>query len=102
MPERQQLLEDICLRALETDPPLRAAFLREACPDDAMRIEVESLLASADYAEALFWCRRQSSRAPTMVPARSLPGRRPARRSGQQKLPTSDSDRNHDLTAASR
>ena len=52
--ERQQLLEDICLQALETDPARLAAFLREACPDDEMRIEVESLLAAADYAEAVF------------------------------------------------
>jgi hypothetical protein len=54
MAERQQLLEDICLRALETDPERRAVFLHEACPDEAMRIEVESLLAAADYADALF------------------------------------------------
>jgi tetratricopeptide (TPR) repeat protein len=52
--ERQQLLEEICLRALETHPARRAAFLRNACPDDQLRIEVESLLAAADYADALF------------------------------------------------
>ena len=44
MSERRQLLEEICTRALETNPP--ASSLRQACLDDAMRIEVESLLAS--------------------------------------------------------
>jgi hypothetical protein len=32
----------------------RASFRRQACLDGAMRIEVEQLLTSTDYAEALF------------------------------------------------
>jgi serine/threonine protein kinase len=52
--EQQHVLEEICLRALETDPGERTAFLRAACPDEQMRVEVESLLAAADYADALF------------------------------------------------
>jgi serine/threonine protein kinase len=52
--ERQQLLEEICVSALEVEPVRRAQFLREACPDEEVRIEAESLLAAAAYADALF------------------------------------------------
>jgi serine/threonine protein kinase len=54
MAERQQILEDICLRALEIDPLERAAFLREACTDEQLKAEAESLLAASDYADAFF------------------------------------------------
>src|SRR3954470_22498589 len=52
--EDQLAIEEICLRALETDPAERQEFLRRICPDDRLRIEVESLLAASDYADALF------------------------------------------------
>src|SRR5580698_1452214 len=54
MAERQQILEDICQRALEIDPLERAAFLREACTDEQLKAEAESLLAASDYADAFF------------------------------------------------
>jgi serine/threonine protein kinase len=54
MADRQQLLEDICLRALEIDLSGRAAFLRESCIDEQLRIEAESLLAASDYADEFF------------------------------------------------
>src|ERR1035438_3540337 len=98
MSERRQLLEEIC------PSPRNGSAAPLSCAKSVWTTrcgsKVELLQASADYAEVLFLCRRQSSRAPTMVPARSLPGRRPARRSGRQKLRTSDSDRNHDLSPA--
>ena len=54
MAERQQLLEDICLRALEIDPLERAAFLREVCTDEELKAEAESLLAASGYADTFF------------------------------------------------
>src|SRR5579871_5086251 len=51
--DRRETLEDICLRALEMDAPARAAFLREACPDDELRLEAESLLATEKFADDL-------------------------------------------------
>ena len=53
-PDRQQLLEDVCLRALEVDPLARSAFLREVSPDEELLAEAEALLAASDYADAFF------------------------------------------------
>ena len=47
----KEKLEDICLRALEMDASIRAAFLRDVCPSDELRIEAESLLAAAEFAD---------------------------------------------------
>jgi len=45
-PERWRKVEQLCHAALERDVTLRAAYLHEACAgDDALRREVESLLA---------------------------------------------------------
>ncbi len=41
-------------RALEVDPSQRAAFLRSATDDEALRARVESLLSAGDEASALF------------------------------------------------
>jgi serine/threonine protein kinase len=50
-PERHQQVSDIYLAALELDSELRAGFLDDACAgDDALRQEVESLLASGQQA----------------------------------------------------
>jgi Tol biopolymer transport system component len=50
--QRWRRIEEICHDALERQPAARGAFLREACVgDDAMRAEVESLLANAGAAE---------------------------------------------------
>lgn len=54
MREIGQQVEEICLQALEIDPSLRAAFLRDACPNESLRQEVESLVAAADYANLFF------------------------------------------------
>ena len=51
---RMEVLGELCERALEIDPAQRAAFLREASIDEEMRMEAESLLAAAGYAEELF------------------------------------------------
>jgi tRNA A-37 threonylcarbamoyl transferase component Bud32/tetratricopeptide (TPR) repeat protein len=51
--DRREILEDICTRALEMDTFARAAFLRDACPDDELRLEAESLLAAAQFADDL-------------------------------------------------
>jgi len=51
---RWQRIEEICHEALEHLPDDRAAFVREACAgDDALRAEVESLLANQSRADAL-------------------------------------------------
>jgi Tol biopolymer transport system component len=50
-PERRRI-EDLCDAALDRDPSERAAFVAAACgQDDALRREVESLLANATRAE---------------------------------------------------
>jgi len=54
MRERQLAIEEICLRALEMGPEERGGYLRQACADDAMRKEVDSLLAVAGDADSLF------------------------------------------------
>lgn len=43
-PERWRSLEELYQAALDRAPDQRAAFLKEACPDDEVRREVESLL----------------------------------------------------------
>jgi hypothetical protein len=50
-PERHRLLEELCHNASERDPADRPAFLDDACADDqALRREVEELLAQAEEA----------------------------------------------------
>ena len=50
--DRQRLITDLCLAALERSASDRAAFLREACAgDEALRQEVESLLRYEDAAD---------------------------------------------------
>ncbi len=54
MPAEPKLtVEEICLHALELDEPSRPGYLAEACGDGATRIEVESLLAGAAFADRL-------------------------------------------------
>lgn len=43
-PERWRFLEELYRAAVERPPDQRAAFLEEACPDESLRREVESLL----------------------------------------------------------
>ena len=51
---RWQRIEEICHDALARLPGDRALFVREACAgDDALRAEVESLLANQSRADAL-------------------------------------------------
>ena len=50
--ERRRRIEDLCDAALARDVPERAAFVAAACgPDEALRHEVEALLAHAQTAE---------------------------------------------------
>ena len=46
-PERRQRVEELFHAALEREPSLRQAWLRETCGDDALRREVEELLSHA-------------------------------------------------------
>ncbi len=51
-PERWRRIEEICDAALDRDPSDRAAFVAAACGgDEALRREVERLLAHAPMAE---------------------------------------------------
>jgi serine/threonine protein kinase len=43
-PERWRSVEELYIAAIERPPEQRTAFLKEACPDEAVRGEVESLL----------------------------------------------------------
>ena len=43
-PERWRSVEELYLAAIERPPDQRAAFLKEACPDEDLRREVQSLL----------------------------------------------------------
>ena len=45
-PQRWQLIDRIFKSAIERTPPERAAFLTEACDDDELRAEVESLISA--------------------------------------------------------
>src|SRR5881628_273226 len=52
--ERWEKIKDLFGSTVELDPSQRSAFLRDACgSDDALRAEVESLLASYQRTEAL-------------------------------------------------
>jgi serine/threonine protein kinase/tetratricopeptide (TPR) repeat protein len=52
-PERWQKLQELCHLALEREPSKRAAFLAEACRDDAeLRREAESLISNATISAA--------------------------------------------------
>jgi serine/threonine protein kinase/Tol biopolymer transport system component len=53
-PDRVSELERLCLEALALPREQRAAYLDSACSDDAMRCEVESLLAEESDAAAMF------------------------------------------------
>jgi eukaryotic-like serine/threonine-protein kinase len=51
--DRDRQIEQICSAALDCEPDLRAAFVRDACAtDEALRLEVESLLERERRAEA--------------------------------------------------
>jgi len=52
-PERWERINEILLEALEHAPRKRTAFLDQACDDDELRCEVESLLASDSEPELL-------------------------------------------------
>jgi serine/threonine protein kinase/class 3 adenylate cyclase/tetratricopeptide (TPR) repeat protein len=53
-PERWQQIERVFHAALDSDPDVRSSFLNEACAgDDALRSEVESLLASLKQSESV-------------------------------------------------
>ncbi len=78
--QRLQLVERICLQALETEPAARASFLRDTCPDDEIRAEVESLLDAAGFADDFF-------RAPALFLSSSTgadPGEPPAPQCGDE------------------
>src|SRR5262245_30681256 len=54
MPDRWRQIEELYYRAMERAPDDRRAFLAEACAgDDALRREVESLLAYQKQAEPM-------------------------------------------------
>ena len=54
IPERESDVERICQAALEVERAKRAAFLAQACAgDDALRRDVESLLARESKAEGV-------------------------------------------------
>ena len=79
-PERARDVERLCQAALEREPSARAAFLAHACGgDDAVRQEVESLLASESRAEgflstpALVFAGTVSGSGPTLVGQRLGP-----------------------------
>src|SRR6266849_2797730 len=75
-PERFQKIEQLCHSVLEREENQRAAFLEEACAgDEALRLEVESLLAQEMRAERFeespaFEAAKEQARQP-----RSLEGR---------------------------
>jgi serine/threonine protein kinase len=50
-PERWQQIEHLYLSALQVEESRRSAFLEDTCEDEALRREVESLLARHDQAE---------------------------------------------------
>jgi tRNA A-37 threonylcarbamoyl transferase component Bud32 len=50
-PERWQQIERLYLSALQIEETRRSAFLKDTCKDDAVRREVESLLARHNQAE---------------------------------------------------
>ena len=52
-PAPRLTVEDICLEALELDEPSRPGYLAHVCGDDAIRREVESLLAGAAFGDQL-------------------------------------------------
>jgi len=52
-PDRQRSLEELFHAALEVPPGQRAAFLQEACADEPLRREVESLIAYAGEGDPL-------------------------------------------------
>jgi eukaryotic-like serine/threonine-protein kinase len=55
-PERWQQVKELLQRVLELAPSERAAFLDQACDgDQALRREVESLLAAGDKGRSSFW-----------------------------------------------
>jgi serine/threonine protein kinase/Tol biopolymer transport system component len=55
-PERWQQVKEVLQRVLELAPSERAAFLDQACDgDQALRREVESLLAAGDKGRSSFW-----------------------------------------------
>ncbi len=73
-----QQIEKICHSALEHEPRQRQAFLREACAgDEALRREVESLLAYQAQAESFIEAPALEVEAKEMAqnPAQSLVGR---------------------------
>jgi GAF domain-containing protein len=49
---RWQQIEELYSEALRREPKDRSAFLRGACPDDGLRLELESLLAEAERSSA--------------------------------------------------
>lgn len=49
---RWQQIEELYSEALRQEPKDRRAFLRRACPDDGLRLELESLLAEAERSSA--------------------------------------------------
>jgi tetratricopeptide (TPR) repeat protein len=54
-PELWRRIEELFDAAVDQDPSERAAFLVQACPDRAMRREVESLLANASSRTVDLW-----------------------------------------------
>jgi len=52
-PERWQQIDQLFHSALERDPGARAAFLAQACTgDEALRLEVESLIGSHEQSDS--------------------------------------------------
>src|SRR6266849_9861932 len=75
-PERFQKIEQLCHSVLEREENQRAAFLKEACAgDDALRLEVESLLAHEKRAERFEESPALQAAKEQARPTRSLVGR---------------------------
>src|SRR5580700_7001502 len=54
-PEEWPRVKEIVAEALEREPPVRGAYLDEACAENVtLRLEVESLLAAFDESDGLF------------------------------------------------
>ncbi len=53
-PEEWKRIKDVLAGALEQDPPKRAAYLDQNCPDPSLRKEVESLISSCERGDSHF------------------------------------------------
>ena len=61
-PERWQQAQDLFHQALDKPPEERAAFLHAACDDEALRAEIEALLAADSAPPSIFDTAREQTR----------------------------------------